>query len=312
MSKVTEMAFHGQWDALLDVLGSRPELVNEVSEGKGYTPLHQAAWHGANLSVVGELLALGADPHLRTLKQQTAQDIAIDKHPDHDALAFILTPAYRSLSQLIRMVVAEQPSLFSSYDGNQIVCDRLIELFSLDIALPDAETLPERIGSAIHALTGLSLSSQQELRFDAASFEFATDASFWRDRFIPALLIAQQRFRSAPIGKSWAVVADLFDPAPSQWGLRGDLFLWLEMRRSLCHVGMPETPETLSDIIHAAHAAATGARLLAEGETWVPHLARGGMSSGIVSGEFWCRRWIPLLQKRHQWLHESWRFPARS
>ncbi|MDT4843353.1 hypothetical protein FQZ97_772830 [compost metagenome] len=312
MSKVTEMAFHGQWDALLDVLRNRPELVNEVSEGKGYAPLHQAAWHGASLPVIGELLALGADPHLRTLKQQTAQDIAIDKHPDHEALAFILTPGYRSLSQLMRMVVAEQPSLFTSYDGNQIVCDRLIELFSLEITPPDAETLPERIGNAIRALTGLPLSSRQELRFDVASFQFTTDACFWKERFIPALQIAQQRFGSAPFGKSWAVVADLFDPAPSQWGLRGDLFLWLEMRRSLCHVGLPETPEALSDIVHAAHETLAGARLSPEAETWVPHLARGGMSSGMVSGDFWCRQWIPVLRKRLQWLHESWRFPARS
>ena len=40
MSLITEMAFHGQWDALLEVLRQSPERVNEASEGKGYAPLH--------------------------------------------------------------------------------------------------------------------------------------------------------------------------------------------------------------------------------------------------------------------------------
>jgi ankyrin repeat protein len=48
-------------ETLLPILRDYPHLVNLPSEPKGYTPLHQAAWHGANLSVIGELLSLGAD-----------------------------------------------------------------------------------------------------------------------------------------------------------------------------------------------------------------------------------------------------------
>ena len=49
--KVLKLAFQGEWNTLLPILRDYPDLVNHPSEPKGYTPLHQAAWHGANLSV---------------------------------------------------------------------------------------------------------------------------------------------------------------------------------------------------------------------------------------------------------------------
>ncbi|MCC6074379.1 ankyrin repeat domain-containing protein [Pseudomonas sp. GCM10022188] len=310
MSQITEMAFHGEWKALLEVLRQSPERVNEASEGKGYAPLHQAAWHGASLPVVGELLALGADPRRVTAKQQTAQHIAIEKHPERVDLAYILAPRRLTLSQLIRKLVAEQPSLFGVYDGNQIVCDRLIEMFSLDIAELSAAELPHRVAAGVQALTGLVLDARQRLGFQVGeSFDFTTDAHFWQERFIPALQLTLQR-SGVFFGESWAVVADLFDPAPSHWGLRGDLFLWLEMRHALSHTALPATADALAGIVQGAFAAITGAQLVVEQDVRVPHLARGGMSSGMVSGEFWCRQGIPILQQRLEWLRESWRFPA--
>jgi ankyrin repeat protein len=50
-AKVFELAYKGEWDDLLALLRAQPDLVNSESELKGYTPLHQAAWHGASLSV---------------------------------------------------------------------------------------------------------------------------------------------------------------------------------------------------------------------------------------------------------------------
>ena len=43
---VVELAYKGEWPELLRHLESQPHLVNSIS-AKGYTPLHQAAWHGA-------------------------------------------------------------------------------------------------------------------------------------------------------------------------------------------------------------------------------------------------------------------------
>lgn len=311
MSSVTEMAYRGHWKALLELLRKSPERVNDASEGKGYSPLHQAAWHGASLPVVGELLAVGADPCRVTVEQQTAQAIALEKHPGRADLAYILTPRPLSLSRLIRRLIAEQPSLFRDYDGNQIICDRLIEMFSLDIIEPTAEEVPRRVAAAVQALTGLVLAPRQQLEYQIGEgFNFTTDAQFWQERFIPSLQSTLQRPGGAFAGEPWSVVADLFYPAPRQWGLRGDQFLWLEMRHVLSHTALPATPDDLADIIGGAHAAITGAQLAVGRDVAVPHLARGGMSSGMVSGEFWCRRWIPVLQQRLGWLQESWRFPA--
>jgi hypothetical protein len=54
--QVIDLSFHGNWAELLPLLRRYPNLVNAASEPKGYTALHQAAWHGASLAVVGELL----------------------------------------------------------------------------------------------------------------------------------------------------------------------------------------------------------------------------------------------------------------
>jgi hypothetical protein len=93
---------------------------------RGYTPLHQAAWHGAGLPVIGALLALGADRRLSTKEGQTARDIAQSRYPDREDLHYILSPSTRSLAQLLRKLIAETPGLFSDYDGNRLICDRLI------------------------------------------------------------------------------------------------------------------------------------------------------------------------------------------
>ncbi len=89
--KVLRLAFQGEWGVLLPILRDYPQQTNLPSEPKGYTPLHQAAWHGAGLSIIGELLTPGADRNATThTKRQTAYDIVIDKHerPDLEYLLF--------------------------------------------------------------------------------------------------------------------------------------------------------------------------------------------------------------------------------
>ncbi|WP_423463372.1 hypothetical protein ACO229_00630 [Promicromonospora sp. MS192] len=56
----------------------------------GFTPLHQAAWHGARVEVVHELLRRGAWRTLRTTDGKTAADIARER--GHKLLAHELQP----------------------------------------------------------------------------------------------------------------------------------------------------------------------------------------------------------------------------
>lgn len=306
---VSELAYQGNWTELLPLLRARPDLVNHASESKGYTPLHQAAWHSASLAVVGELLALGADTGLRTRdKSQTAIEIANEKHADRLDLEYVLAPRRRSLSQLIRKVVSDNPALFGPYDGNQVVCDRLIECFSSVLREGTEEELETRLDVAFRVVTGVPLSSSRPIKFEPAeSFGFGADPNFWRDQFLPLLRANIFRAHVIPIEKEWAAVSDLFDPAPTQWGLRGDLFLWMEMRQVLCHAEIPKQPEELAQTISSVFTALTGTLLERTVDVRVKRLARGGLSSGEVCGDFWAAKFIPLIQTRSLWLQETWR-----
>lgn len=305
---VNEMAYGGQWVQLLEVLRQHPEAINSASEGKGYTPLHQAAWHGANLDVVGALLALGADPTLRTFsKGQTAHAIAREKHPGRGDLAFLLADHGRSAAQLARKVLAENPDFFGDYDGNRVVCDRVIEALGSDSCTQPGADPEKRLEGAFLAVTGTTWRVQGEIPVPIGQGDVLTaTTSFWVDRFLPAFRERATRSCTTPLERRWATVADLFSPIPESWGYRGDVFLWLEMRAALNNVPIPDQETDLCWLIAAQYHALTGSSMLTEAEVLVPRFGRGGMSSGMVSGEFWRETLVPLLQQRAKWLKASW------
>lgn len=107
------------------------------------------------------------------------------------------------------------------------------------------------------------------------------------------------------------VLADLFNPPPEHWGLRGDLFLWMEMRHALCQCEVfgtseQEDPASIEDRLVGAFFALTGTEIGERPDVFVKRFARGGMSSGMVSCEYWRSRAIPLLVRRAHWLEQSW------
>jgi hypothetical protein len=310
-AEVVELAYKGEWEGLLALLRRQPDLVNSTSQPKGYAPLHQAAWHGASLSVVGELLMLGSDPTLCTNnKSQSPRQIAAEKHPGREDLQFLLVERRRSLAQLMRKVAAETSDLFGPYDGNQVLFDQLLDCFGSDSCCANEahSDFDERLSSAFVAMTGKPIGSIGAVVCGPdQTFQLPADPGFWSDRFIPSLRGLFSRASCIPVEKHWAVVSDLFDPPPHQWGTRGDLFLWMEMRQVLCHVPLPEEPRALEQIITSAYSMLTGVPLEARKHVSVSRYDRGGMSSGIVSGEFWATSAIPLLRSRSQWLSESWR-----
>lgn len=307
-ANVVELAYGGEWSALLALLRRQPELVNSASESKGYTPLHQAAWHGAKPAVIGELLALGANPTLRTLnKGQTARDIALEKHDGRADLHFLLADKGRTTAQLIRKVAAENKGFFESYDGNQILCDRLIEAFGADIFCQVDTDYEARLAGAFKAATGSDWRARSEIPVSIGpGFGMHVTPSFWASRFLSAFRECAVRSQITPIEKHWATVNDLFDPAPDRWGLRGDVYLWLEMRSALNHVPVPGQVDALRPIISSLFFVLTGAELTPEVEVRVTRFERGGMSGGMVSGEFWYNTFISMIQQRAQWLNEAW------
>lgn len=94
-------------------------------------------------------------------------------------------------------------------------------------------------------------------------------------------------------------VAVLFEPEPMSWGLRGDPWLWREMKERLASVQLPRTAEDVAAIVSAEFERLTG-RPVSRSETiYVERYSHGGMSSGMVSPDFWRDTAIPLLQRRH-------------
>jgi hypothetical protein len=94
----------------------------------------------------------------------------------------------------------------------------------------------------------------------------------------------------------------LFDPEPQTWGLRGDPWLWRDLRRHLAASEIPPTAGELISMLHAAFRELTGTDLTTgtAAPTYQAHYAHGGMSSGMISLATWRDQLMPLLAERAQ------------
>lgn len=90
-------------------------------------------------------------------------------------------------------------------------------------------------------------------------------------------------------------VDELFDPVPVQWGLRGDPNLWQAMRARLANVVCPESASELERLLKQTYEAITGHSFKQTQPFVIESFKHGGMSSGMVSPEFWRDTAIPLL-----------------
>ncbi|MTW02687.1 ankyrin repeat domain-containing protein [Pseudoduganella ginsengisoli] len=306
MSEIVKLAYQGKWHELLPYLDRQPELINARSS-KGYTPLHQAAWHGANRHVVWSLLNLGADTSLRTLNgNQSAAEIAVEKHPEREDLHFLLQDNSRTPTQLLRKLIAEKPALFDAYDGNRLLCDRVIEtLYSGDRQRAGTD-IEETLLTSIRAAAGSDFFQLGSIDVGSPPINMMASTRLWLETIVPTVIEMSSKAYTIPLAPSYAVMADLFDPIPSQWGFRGDPFLWMEMAHALCHVPIPKDDSVVELILRACFTSLTGAELRRDQDLTIPRFARGGMSSGMISGESWTMSLIPKLRQRAQWLNDVW------
>lgn len=93
--KLADSARAHDWHGVFDALGEFPATVNCSRLGGValYTPLHHAAWAGADRVVVERLIVYGASRTLRTARGERAVDIAKRKGKTH--LLAALEPVYR-------------------------------------------------------------------------------------------------------------------------------------------------------------------------------------------------------------------------
>jgi hypothetical protein len=102
----------------------------------------------------------------------------------------------------------------------------------------------------------------------------------------------------APVG----TIADLFEPEPATWGLRGDPYVWRAMSRMLSKRLMPTGERELVEVLHSAFRWLTGADVddRTTDRIYREELARGGMSSGQVDLVVWRTVLMPLLIERYR------------
>jgi hypothetical protein len=113
--------------------------------------------------------------------------------------------------------------LFTDYDGNQILVDKMISASGVEPCPDDLSEL-DKAKSPLFALTGKAISTTEAIHFDVAEgFTFMVD-DFFRQIFFPLVHKVAAKKISFP-EREWAVVSDLFDPAPTQWGSRESLLM---------------------------------------------------------------------------------------
>lgn len=93
-------------------------------------------------------------------------------------------------------------------------------------------------------------------------------------------------------------VSTIFEKEPKQFGLRGDVYFWNYLKNIFEEYNLPMNSNDLVKIIKEEHLKLTGQELNPSSQAYCEKFANGGMSSGMLSGEFWITIAIPLLEKR--------------
>jgi hypothetical protein len=104
-----------------------------------------------------------------------------------------------------------------------------------------------------------------------------------------------------------AKMADLFDPEPETWGLRGDPYLWRALRERLSGTDIPPSADAVVGLLHAAFGELAGLDLVCDTASSVyrAQFAHGGMSSGMISLDTWRQRLMPMLTERAKTLLDA-------
>lgn len=100
--------------------------------------------------------------------------------------------------------------------------------------------------------------------------------------------------------KNHAFISDLFEPRPSWWGLRGDPYLWDELKESFAGVPLPASTDELEAVIINAYEQLTDHPFARTEHFRIDRYPQRGMSGGGISPKFWKETGLPLLLSRFE------------
>jgi len=92
-------------------------------------------------------------------------------------------------------------------------------------------------------------------------------------------------------------VAKIFEERPKQWGLRGDSYLWDDFEKYFSNISIPYSEEDFRKEIYSMFEKYTGFKIDCKDYIDIPQYSHGGMSSGMISQDFWLNKALPLLIK---------------
>jgi hypothetical protein len=96
-------------------------------------------------------------------------------------------------------------------------------------------------------------------------------------------------------------ISSLLDEEPRQWGLRGDPFLWDEMRIKSKDKILLETEEMMQDYFYKLFYEITGIEITLNRNISLEKYYVGfGMSGGVVCSKFWIKNGIPFILERYK------------
>ena len=87
----------------------------------------------------------------------------------------------------------------------------------------------------------------------------------------------------------------IFEDEPKKWGLRGDPFLWAELREESAGKEFPFDEDAIVEMVCRKFESVSGVPLTYDARPYVEKYAHGGMSSGHLSGLFWMGRGMAKL-----------------
>lgn len=106
------------------------------------------------------------------------------------------------------------------------------------------------------------------------------------------MMFQADRARTSPL-------EPLFFHEPHQWGLRGDPYLWRDLRTALANKNA-NTSDELHKMLIEGYEKLTSKALKPNEEIRIERYNFGGMSSGFVSSNFWIETGFPLLLERYK------------
>jgi len=93
-------------------------------------------------------------------------------------------------------------------------------------------------------------------------------------------------------------LSTLFNNEPDSWGLRGDPFLWKEMKLKIDSYERPNTTQDFEKTLAEMFLNLTGAEIGKNKQIFVERFSQGGMSSGFVFSDFWTEKAFKILAER--------------